>query len=132
VEDVLQETLARALRYRGSFDPTGSLSGWLRHTALRVFLDDRRRAARAPRALGGADARLPDRRNADFGDREELRRALARLGDVERDVALRFHARGETIAEIAAALAMPQGTVKSHLHRARHRLGDAYHGGAEQ
>jgi len=37
-------------------------------------------------------------------------------------VLLRFHQREESVAEIASLLALPEGTVKSHLSRARHKL----------
>ncbi len=131
-EEVLQETLARALRYRAGFDPAGSLGGWLRRTALHVLIDLRRRNARDPRGLGEEDVRVPAPPVTEPGAHEELDHALARLPHVERDVILRFHHRDETIAEIAVALAMPEGTVKSHLHRARHRLGEAMHRGSHR
>jgi RNA polymerase sigma-70 factor (ECF subfamily) len=127
-EDLLQETLARALRSGRRFDPAvGTLAGWLRTTARNAWRDHAERRARRPEALGPRDAELPapEMAAADAHDeREELKRMLARLPETERDVLLRFHARGESVAEIATALGMPPGTVKSHLHRARRRLAE--------
>jgi DNA-directed RNA polymerase specialized sigma24 family protein len=34
----------------------------------------------------------------------------------------RFHTQGRPIPEIAAEMGIPEGTVKSHLHRARRRM----------
>jgi RNA polymerase sigma-70 factor (ECF subfamily) len=42
-EDLLQDTLERSLRYRHSFDRSGSLPGWLMKTAFRCYLDLRDR-----------------------------------------------------------------------------------------
>ena len=48
---------------------------------------------------------------------------LRKLSPLEQDIVLRFHHRRETLAEIAQGLNMPVNTVKSHLHRARRKLG---------
>jgi RNA polymerase sigma-70 factor (ECF subfamily) len=122
VEDLTQEVFVRAIRSQGSFRENGSLSGWLLRTAFRLALDHRDRRRRAPGALETEPASGRARASAAEG-REELARALDPLSPVERDVLLRFHQRGESIREIARALALPEGTVKSHLHRARRRLG---------
>lgn len=128
VEDMVQEVMERALRYRASFDAARELGPWLRGTALRVLLDHRAKLEKAPRELG---EREPDDRGASSDEtgaslerHESIERALERLSPVERDVVVRFHGRDESIRDIAAALALPEGTVKSHLHRARRKLAE--------
>lgn len=119
-EDLAQEAIARALRYRGSFDGDRELGGWLARIGLRVYLDHRAAAARAPSlAEEPADVVAP---TPTLPPRIELEEALARFAPVEREVLVRFHAGGERVADIAAAMDLPDGTVKSHLHRARQRL----------
>jgi RNA polymerase sigma-70 factor (ECF subfamily) len=124
VDDLVQEVWLRAHRYQASFDPAGSLSGWLATTAYRVFLDDRARRARAPVAAGEASAGWHARPGSDPAEVERVERLLASLRPIERDVLLRFHRDGASLREIASALALPEGTVKSHLHRARRRLAE--------
>ena len=51
-----------------------------------------------------------------------VRAALATLGDDDRDLLLLTVAEGLTPAEVAAALGVPAGTVRSRLSRARARL----------
>lgn len=121
-DDLVQEVWLRAQRYRAAFDPRGSLSGWLAQTAYRVFLDDRARRLRAPAPAGDASEAWLARPAPDPAEREHVERLLAALRPVERDVLLRFHRDRASLLEIAAALAMPEGTVKSHLHRARRKL----------
>lgn len=120
-DDVAQETLSRAWRYRRAFDAGRELGPWLRAAALRVFLDHRERRAREPEALESEPA-APVRDKV--ASRDALEHALLVLSTVERDVLLRFHRREESIAEIAQRLSMPEGTVKSHLHRARRKLAE--------
>lgn len=120
-EDLVQDVMERALRYAHAYDPTRPAGAWLRTVALRVYLDARARWKAGPEHLGEEPAArdgLPD------GTREDLSRLLGSLSKVERMVLVRFHAEGWTLAELAADLALPVGTVKSHLHRARRRLAE--------
>jgi RNA polymerase sigma-70 factor (ECF subfamily) len=123
VDDIVQEVAARALRYRRSFDAERDLAPWLRKTALRVVLDRRERAGRE--ATDASETDLADSAHhfeATLDDRDEVARLLERLSHVERDVLTRFHQRGESVREIARSLKLPEGTIKSHLHRARRKL----------
>jgi RNA polymerase sigma-70 factor (ECF subfamily) len=121
VDDLVQETLTRAWRYRAGFDSGKELGPWLRATALRVALDHRARKQREP-ATAGLEQE-PVARPVDSADElEEVGALLARLDATEREVLVRFHRLGHGVAEIAAALRLPVGTVKSHLHRARRKL----------
>jgi len=122
-DDLVQETIARGLRYRSAFRPAGSLVGWMTRIAFRVFLDHRARAARAPEALGEREREIAAPETMGLDDREEIDRRLAVLSDMEREILLAFHRDGRSIAEIAQRRRMPAGTVKSHLHRARRKLG---------
>lgn len=130
-DDLLQETMQRALRYRHAYDPAQPLGAWLSGIALRVFLDARARIRSQPRALGEAVAALPDHapapRNgqAITGDpllAADLQRLLALLPRADREALERFHLREQSIADIARDTGEPEGTVKSRLHRARQRL----------
>jgi RNA polymerase sigma-70 factor (ECF subfamily) len=48
--------------------------------------------------------------------------ALGALNEQQREIILLFHQQNWAIIEIAQHLNMPEGTVKSHLHRARKRM----------
>jgi RNA polymerase sigma-70 factor (ECF subfamily) len=124
VDDLVQETLARAWRYRTAFDADKELGPWLRATATRVAQDLRARRGRDP-VIGDLTEEPAARAPAAIEEHEHVDLLLARLESIERDVLVRFHRLGQSIAEIATALALPTGTVKSHLHRARRKLADA-------
>lgn len=123
-EDLAQEVAARALRHRARFDGARGLWPWLWRIAQRVLVDQRSASARR-RAREVELAEEPAAAEASVGDpRGELERLLAQLTAPEREILVRFHAREESVAEIARALALPQGTVKSHLSRARRKLAE--------
>lgn len=122
VDDLVQESLVRALRYASSYDARRPLGAWLRTVALRVLLDQRARERRAPQREADDDSAAPP--DTSFEEREELARLLAPLTALERELMVRFHARGESIRELASSLGLPEGTVKSHLHRARRTLAE--------
>ena len=124
VDDLLQDVMERAIRYRHSFDPAnGTLESWLLKTAFRRFLDHREKTGKQPQTNAEVDRAGPDVDAIDL--RDQVGHALRQLTPIEQDIVLRFHHRRETIVEIAAALSMPEGTVKSHLHRARRKLAEA-------
>jgi RNA polymerase sigma factor (sigma-70 family) len=119
-EEVTQQVFLEAWHSRARFDPArGSLAGWLVAIARHRVVDRLRSRARhdvvrsgavPERALAGSDV---DR----VADRLLVADALATLRPVQRRaVELAFFA-GCSHAEVAEALSLPLGTVKSHIRR---------------
>jgi len=53
-----------------------------------------------------------------------VQRLLSELPDQQRAVFVLFHYEGRSLRDVAEALDMPEGTVRSTLHRARRKLRD--------
>ncbi len=129
--DIAAEVFTRAFRSRKSFDSGYRSAGpWLFGIAANVVADHLRRRFRGSRAFkrlsppsyepDAADA-VADRVDAER-TRPLLAAALGSLRPEELDVLL-LVALGElSYGEIAAALEIPIGTVRSRLHRARQKL----------
>jgi RNA polymerase sigma factor (sigma-70 family) len=125
-DDLTAETFAIALRRCGSYTPQlDSARAWLLGIAANLARGTRRSRARGARAL----MRLPRPRDVEddglierldaVGATGAIGLALARLAAHEREV-LVLSALGElSYDEIAVALGVPLGTVRSRLHRAR-------------
>ena len=128
VEDLVQETFVRVLRALPGFDPAGpaSLSTWMLTIASRLAINELRRPESA--ALAAADEpAAPAGERADLGaDRRRLAAAIgagvASLPDGQRAVLVLREYHDLDYAEIAAALELDPGTVKSRLARARAAL----------
>ena len=129
-EDLVQETAVRVWRHIGRYRADGGFRPWVYRIATNLALTElRRRRYRAALPLEGAVREIGDAEAADPGrvlEREErlrlLDRGLARLPDDQRVVVM-MRIRGEmSLAEIATALRVPEGTVKSRLHHAVRRL----------
>lgn len=117
-EDVVQEALLRAWRNPGILDQGSAASkAWL-YAVARNFAIDECRSARARWEIGSE--RLPERSRSDHTDRTLdawlIADALSQLKPEHRVVIVRAYYRGESIAELAEALEVPPGTVKSRLH----------------
>jgi RNA polymerase sigma-70 factor (ECF subfamily) len=128
-DDLASETFATAYANWGRFDETRALRPWLYGIAANLLRHHWRSERRQLQAYArtGIDPVSDDlddtvqRVDADAGKRE-LAAALADLRDAERDIIL-LHAWAElSDREIAQALSLPIGTVKSRLHRARVQL----------
>jgi RNA polymerase sigma-70 factor, ECF subfamily len=136
-EDLFQETYLRAFREWERFDPRrGSVKRWLLLIARRTLIDRARseRAreareveyAREQRTLGGGAAPDPAEPR---GVPEELRAAMARLGEVEREVLVLRVVVGMDTAEAAHLMGISPTNCSTILSRAvarlRREVGDA-------
>jgi RNA polymerase sigma-70 factor, ECF subfamily len=116
-EDVVQETMLRAWRHEISDDGQGSARAWLYKVARNLVVDDARSARSRHESVTDEP---PERPEADRVDRmlESLlvTDALRALSADHRAVVVKAYFGRLTVAEIAAELAIPPGTVKSRLH----------------
>ncbi len=117
--DVLQETFAYLARKGPGMHLTGALTSLLypvvRHLAIKAGQRRRRFVS---------DAALPESGSADPSDptHETLRQVIDRLPEPQREVLLLRFVDDLTLPEIAAAMQVPLGTVKSRLHHALQAL----------
>lgn len=125
-EDLVQETMLRAWRHPESVDPRrGSPRAWLFTTARNLAIDAwRRRGARGGEVITND---LPEPRHpVDEADRAVeswlMAEALTRLSPPHREVIVECFYRGRSVAEAAAQLGVPPGTVKSRTHYALRSL----------
>lgn len=127
-DDLVQETLERALRYRWRFrlragawwgDGADGLLSWLLTMMHRLRINAYRRGA----PVTFTDT-LPDVPSTapEPGLRLDLVRALACLPEAQRSVMLLVGLEQLTYAEAAQVLAVPVGTVMSRLARAREQM----------
>ncbi|MFD5215641.1 sigma-70 family RNA polymerase sigma factor [Microbacterium sp. NPDC058345] len=117
-DDVVQETLLRAWRTPSILaeDPSATRA-WM-YTVARHLVVDEARSARRRREIPVPET--PERAVRDatdaLFDAILIEDALAALSDAHRDVVVRAYYLGLSVAEIAADLTVPEGTVKSRLH----------------
>jgi RNA polymerase sigma-70 factor (ECF subfamily) len=123
-EDLAQETLLQAWRCRDQFRPGTNLRAWL-STILRnrFYSTQRRRKWRAEYDQEIIERTLvaPDDPSANV-ELEDVRRALAKLPDFQREALILVGAGGMSYEEVAAIMGCPVGTVKSRVRRARDEL----------
>ncbi|HXC79254.1 MAG TPA: RNA polymerase sigma factor, partial [Candidatus Acidoferrum sp.] len=132
-EDVVAESFLTAFRRRAAYDPArAEIRAWLYGIAtnlLRKYLDGETRQLRATARLNAAQRTSADghedaaiaRLDAEVRV-SQLAAAIATLNAGDRDVLLLTAWAGMDSAEIAAALDIPVGTVRSRLHRVRGQL----------
>jgi RNA polymerase sigma-70 factor (ECF subfamily) len=125
-EEIAQETFLRAHRSLDTFRGDARLSTWLYAIASRLCLNrlasaDRRRVRHDEEALArAADEGATATAELERREREAaVRRAIGELSDERRIVLVLADLEGLSYEDIATALALPLGTVRSRLHRAR-------------
>lgn len=126
-DEIVQNVWLRVLRGIGRLRDGSKWRAWLFGIARRALMDRLREQYAAP-DLGDIDVTgLPAPAGGDGSDFTESELAaveheLARLPVVEREVLTLFYLRELSLGEVADVLAVPVGTVKSRLFRARRLL----------
>lgn len=122
-EDAVQEALIRAWERSDKGEEIDSLEGWVTTVALNLARSGLRRLRSERRARARLDASIVG--EPPTADRLDVDRALAALPRRQREVAvLRYYLQLST-REVASALELDEGTVKSTLFRARAALAQA-------
>ena len=125
-DDLVQETLLRALNNIDSFEPGTNMSAWL-FTILRNLFRSQYRKRR--REVEDAEGRLaeslrsPPEQHSHL-EFEEFRVALSKLPPDQREALILVGASGFSYEEAAAICDCAVGTIKSRVNRARTRLSD--------
>jgi RNA polymerase sigma-70 factor (ECF subfamily) len=128
VEDVLQETFIAVWRGAGGYRPNGVARAWLWGIARRqaaLFLRRSQPAAPVQSGVMAADGWNGDDATEAALWRQLLAHALGTLGpegSPEREVWRLMYVEDRPVAEVAALMGVPEGTVKSRAHRARRLL----------
>jgi len=135
-EDLAQEVFLKAFRALGSFDQSRKFSSWLFKIAHNTAIDYLRKKQLDTVALETSDPSDPDlvaiipdsssespETSAHRRDMAEaLEQALGSLRPAYREVVVLRFQEGLAYEEIAEITDLPLGTVKTHLHRARHAM----------
>jgi RNA polymerase sigma-70 factor, ECF subfamily len=129
-EDLVQDTLLRALAKRHQFAPGTNLKGWLIIIMRNRFFNLMRKSSH--KAEIGTD-RFADMRAVNGGQEAaieiaEFKDALARLPATHREALILVGASGYSYEEAAEIAGVPTGTMKSRVSRARAELEAQLHG----
>jgi len=131
-KDLLQDTYVKAFRFFDKFEQGTNAKAWLYRIMKNTFINEYRRVHRQPELVEFDEhvspyqmSRTSDGMN-DLRDKmesrmfdDELAGAIAGLPDKFRSVVVLRDIEDMPYEEIAEALAIPIGTVRSRLHRAR-------------
>jgi RNA polymerase sigma-70 factor, ECF subfamily len=125
-EDLVQETVLRAISKQERFEAGTNLAAWLMTILRNLFYSGRRRTQREVEDADGIHAAtmisIPDQEDAIIV--QDLHAALAKLPRGQRDAIMLVGAEGMAYEEAAAALGVNVGTLKSRVNRARNRLAE--------
>lgn len=125
-EDAAQDVFLRMYRGLPYFRGESRLSTWIYRIVANVCAQEAARRP-APASLDDDRVRPPvpaaaDRQFSDFELRERLEKAIARLPPNQRLLVAAHYLEGIQYEDLAEALDIPMGTVKTHLYRAKQQL----------
>jgi RNA polymerase sigma-70 factor (ECF subfamily) len=123
-DDLVQDTVVRALAALGQFQPGTNLKAWLFTILRNVFFEQSRRRRREMAALTShlamEEAIHPGQASA--SEMRELERELWKLSPILREALVLVGAQELTHEEAAAICSVPVGTMKARVSRARTEL----------
>jgi RNA polymerase sigma-70 factor, ECF subfamily len=137
-EDAAQEIFVRLYRQLGRYDPERKFSTWTLAIATNYCIDQLRRRRMQ---LVPLENIIPWARARDAGpegealsreSRDEVQRLLKQLPEKYRAPLVLRYWEDLSCAEIAEILGVPEGTIKTQIHRARKQLGKMLERGGER
>src|SRR3979490_2801976 len=125
-DDLVQETLLRAMANVDSFQPGTNMSAWLFTILRNLFRSEYRKRRREVEDVDGSYAESLKSHPEQEGRMEmrEFRTALAKLPQDQREALILVGAAGFSYEEAAAICECAVGTIKSRVNRARTRLAE--------
>ena len=117
-DDVTQDAFVKAFRFLKRYRGDAKFSTWLFSIARNCAMDEMRRAGRRRRMARRLDAERPPSA-PDPSTVFEIREAMATLPVELREPMVLIDMFGLSYKDAADVLELPQGTVKSRVHRAR-------------
>ncbi len=129
IDDLLQDTMIKAIRYHNSFQDGTNLRAWLFTIMRNTFINEYRKVSRK-NALINTEDELSSA-NLMESSTKNLAEGSFAMADIKRSLSLippKFsipfvkYFEGYKYEEIAAAMDIPIGTVKTRIHMARRLL----------
>jgi RNA polymerase sigma-70 factor (ECF subfamily) len=130
-QDLVQETLARALSHVSQFELGTNLRAWLQQILFHLFVSRRRRTIREHVGLARWAAERPIHDHCVDGTLNQMKMsprledALDELPEKIAVVVRRVDIEEQSYREVAEQMRIPIGTVMSRLFRGRRRLAQA-------
>ncbi|WP_458476251.1 RNA polymerase sigma factor [Paenibacillus sp. TH7-28] len=128
-EDAVQNAMIEAYRAIMNGKEIRSFAGWFKHLCAMRAIDLARKRSRLNKMTEDLEHLEPVDQGAQpieaLLKKEERHRLLSQVMSLDiqhRSVVLLFYYQEMSIEEISAVLGVKEGTVKSRLHRARHKL----------
>ncbi len=142
IEDLAQDVFLRLYRALPAFRGEALLTTYLYRIVVNVAQDEWKRRRRVERPLVSISSPVSSNEDGDIDWEDQLahpgldaeqqlsekefqqsvEQQLQHLSDVERTVLVLYHQEERSYEQIADALKMPMGTVRTHLHRGRKKL----------
>ncbi len=125
-DDLAQETFLKAYLSIRSFKGLSRFKTWLYRIAYNEYYNYTRKysdiqptyepppESESSDAVNASDARL------------DVEECLKYLNDVERMIVLLFYLEDQPIKKIVEVTQLPEGTIKSHLHRAKNKMAKVF------
>ena len=140
-QDLMQDAVVRALRFRDKFQEGTYLKAWLLTILRNTFINDYRKRARRPTMVEWTGAEVMPNMKADpdmgyYPDElksqnvlelldDDIRSAVEALPEGHRDTVIMADLKSMSYKDIAEEMNCPLGTVMSRLHRGRRLLREA-------
>jgi len=132
-EDLVQDLYIKLFSRKTELAGIELLRPWLAKSLYRLYIDQYRRNLRSPITLVNEDQQHslesiapagegPAARLAQTEQQTAIQDALAKLSDEHRSLLILADIEGYILPELTQVFDIPEGTVKSRLHRARAKL----------